>query len=246
MRSLTCAAVLGGCGRDHVYLRPASDELLISREAPPAVVRRVPAAAATGGLELTISSRGAFERKVGKEKLTSVDVRVVAENRGDEPAELAADESYAIDRKGRRLRPSSVTAPGRQEGRPIAVGPGERKVAEIAFEIPGEDDPDEVAPVHFFTSAAYGGTRETVDVLFVEIPRVYPAPAYYYPPVYPSPWYYPYDGGWYGYGGRWGYGIGFGWGYPYPYPYPYWGWGWYRPYGWYGGARYRRGRPHRR
>jgi hypothetical protein len=176
-----------GCGPDHVYLVPAARHLSVAEDGPPAVKRRVPADAVTGGLDLAISSDGAAAREEDGHDITGIGVRVIIENRGDALGSVSAGEATLTDRFGRTFRPQSVRLDGSSQATMLEIAPGERHVLDFSFEVRKDPtDPGDLPPLRFELPAAYQGQQAVAGALFLR--RDYSPPPWY------GPYYYYYYG----------------------------------------------------
>jgi len=205
------SAALVGCAPSHVWVRPQSSDVVVSREdAQLDAFVRVPEVG-SGGLDIRVWSNGATKHSKSKRapKRVSLAVDLEVENRSESVA-ARFDPSTARIFAAEYGELAPVLS-GSASGEPTAVPllPGARRSFHLVFIAPGTTDPRELVPFSLRLVFDYGDSALPVVVRFV---REYPPNYYYGYPVY-SP-YYGYAPGYWGgpgfYGG-WGRGPAYWW-----------------------------------
>lgn len=199
------SVLAAGCAPSHVAVRPQSSDLLVSKDLSTlAAFVRVPETGA-GGLDVRVSSNGAFRHKHKDDKSVTLSIEVEVENRAEsvtayfDPGSATLTAGYKRD-----LAPVAPVVTGSDAK--IAIEPGARRTFRLEFATHGTGDPRELTPFALKLVFDYGASTLPVAISFVrEEPIYYGYPSYYYPY---DPYFYP--------GHRFGWGPGFyggaGWG----------------------------------
>lgn len=182
--------LVAGCAPSRIDLKPESDRVL-ERRADRAALLRVPDAG-PGGLDVLVSSLGAYRVDAGEREAVSVHVTVEVENRSErEAAAFFPDSAELRDRDGRNLVIEGRPAGGETDAIPIPAGEARR--FDLTFRSPrDEDDARDLAPFLLGLRFGYGTATHEVRVLLEYDPPVtyyYPYRGYYpgfYPGFYPS------------------------------------------------------------
>jgi hypothetical protein len=195
--------LVGGCAPSSIYLRPEKPELIVRagyRAGRGCVAARVQVPdGVPGGLDVTVSSRGAFVREHDDETCVLVEVEVEIENRSEsKPAGFYADATRLRTSQGLDLKPAdAIEAPSSSDATASILLPGERRHFDLVFRANGVDDPRDVAPARLRLLFSYQRIDYPETVLLI---RYYPEryrygyPYGYYGAGYPYGYYGPYYG----------------------------------------------------